>query len=287
MATAYSQDVQIGSYNIIRLRVEYSGTSAHCYIEFTRNSAWTDTWNDPNASITFNGTTVSAPYYYSGTVTPGTYIQLCDAGGFAVSASGGTYNWSFDNPTSGAVLGCSGTITIPAQSLTEIYVPVEVSGSIVRKEVSKAYVPVSNSTLSEATFGEITRPAGADESFETMSGAVDATSFVSACNANANIKNYVINVDKTVVSIEAYNYSRTFGALYFRFSDGSLWTISLAASVAGFGFPTGTNDKTCAKCDATLVITKSKIRKTVTKVYAPVYDSTSQTYKRKLSFEAV
>ena len=115
MATAYSQDVLVGTYNIIRLRVEYSGTSAHCYIEFKRTSGWTGTWNDSNASITLNGTTVGAPYYYDGYV--GTdYIQLCDAGGFTLPEGGGTYTWSFNNPTPGSVLGCSGTITIPSQT---------------------------------------------------------------------------------------------------------------------------------------------------------------------------
>lgn len=123
MATAYSDEVAVGSYNRIRLRVEYSGTSATCYIEFRRTSAWTTTWADSQASIEFNGTTNSAPYYYSGTVGT-SWIQLTSAGGFSVSTSGGTYGWSFNNP-SGGVLGCSGQIYVPAQFTP----PTGVSGS--------------------------------------------------------------------------------------------------------------------------------------------------------------
>ena len=36
--------------------------------------------------------------------------------GDTVSTAGGTYNWRFNNPGSSSVLGCSGTLTIPAQS---------------------------------------------------------------------------------------------------------------------------------------------------------------------------
>lgn len=115
MATAYSGEVAIGSYNRIRLRVEYSGTSATCYIEFRRTSGYTATWADSSASITFNGTTQAAPYSYSGYV--GTdWVQLTSAGGFSVSTSGGTYSWSFNNPGGGSVLGCSGTISIGSQA---------------------------------------------------------------------------------------------------------------------------------------------------------------------------
>lgn len=112
MATAYSDEVAIGSYNRIRLRVEYSGTSATCYIEFRRTSSYTTTWADSSASITFNGTTIAAPYSYTGTVST-SWVQLVNVGGFTVSTSGGTYNWSFNNP--GGVLGCSGTIVIGSQ----------------------------------------------------------------------------------------------------------------------------------------------------------------------------
>lgn len=114
MATAYSNEVSVGTYNRIRMRVEYSGTSAHCYMEFRRTSSYTGTWADTQASITLNGTTKSAPYSYSGTV--GTdWVQLCNADGFTISTSGGTYNWTFNNPGGSSVLGCSGSITIDAQ----------------------------------------------------------------------------------------------------------------------------------------------------------------------------
>ena len=116
MATAYSAAVSPGGYNLIRLRVEYTGTSATCYIEFSRTSSWTDTWGDDAASITFNGQTVSAPYWYTGTVD-GTWRTIDSASGFTVSTSGGTYSWSFNNPLTGSVLQCSGTIDIPAQQV--------------------------------------------------------------------------------------------------------------------------------------------------------------------------
>lgn len=115
MATAYSDEVAVGSYNRIRLRVEYSGTSATCYMEFRRTSSYTGAWADSQASITFNGTTVSAPYSYSGTVGT-SWVQLCNASGFTVSTSGGTYSWNFNNPGGSSVLGCSGTIVIGSQA---------------------------------------------------------------------------------------------------------------------------------------------------------------------------
>ena len=114
MATAYSGEVAVGTYNRIRLRVEYSGSSAHCYIEFRRTSSYTGAWADSQASITLNGVTNAAPYNYSGTVGTN-WVQLCDAGGFSVPASGGTLGWSFNNPGGSSVLGCSGTIDISSQ----------------------------------------------------------------------------------------------------------------------------------------------------------------------------
>ena len=118
MATAYSEEVSPGGsgYNRIRLRVEYSGTSATCYIEFRRTSTWSDTWGDDAASITFNGQTVNAPYWYTGSVD-GTWRTIDSASGFTVSLSGGTYSWHFNNPLTGSVLDCGGTITIPSQQV--------------------------------------------------------------------------------------------------------------------------------------------------------------------------
>lgn len=116
MATAYSEEVNPGGtgYNRIRLRVEYSGTSATCYIEFRRTSSWSATWGDDGASITFNGQTVSAPYWYTGTVDS-TWRTIDSASGFTVPLSGGTFSWHFNNPIQGSVLDCGGTITIASQ----------------------------------------------------------------------------------------------------------------------------------------------------------------------------
>lgn len=114
MATAYSGEVAVGSYNRVRLKVDYSGTSATCTIQFRRTSSWSTTWSDANATLTFNGVTKGAGYSYTGSVGTG-WIDLKTVSGYSVSTSGGNYSWTFSNP-SGGVLGCSGTISIPAQS---------------------------------------------------------------------------------------------------------------------------------------------------------------------------
>lgn len=116
MATAYSGEVAVGSYNRIRLRVEYSGTSATCYIEFRRTSAWSDTWGDDAAEISFNGQTKAAPYWYTGYVD-GTWRDIDSASGYTIPITGGTFNWKFNNPLEASVLGCSGTIVIPSQQV--------------------------------------------------------------------------------------------------------------------------------------------------------------------------
>lgn len=114
MATAYSGEVAVGSYNRVRLKVDYSGTSATCTIQFRRTSSWSTTWSDANATLTFNGATKGAAYSYTGTVGTG-WVDLKTVSGYSVSTSGGNYSWTFSNP-SGGILGCSGTISIPAQS---------------------------------------------------------------------------------------------------------------------------------------------------------------------------
>lgn len=110
MATAYSGEVSIGTYNRIRIKCDYSGTSATCTVQFRRTQAYSGYWGDSRATLTFNGTTKSTPYSYSGTVGT-SWINIASASGYSVSTSGGTYNWSFSNP-GGGVLGCSGTLTI-------------------------------------------------------------------------------------------------------------------------------------------------------------------------------
>lgn len=111
MATEYSSEVAVGSWNRIRIKCDYSGTSATLTIQFRRTSGYSTTWYSDMATLTFNGQTKSAAYSYSGYV--GTdWINLKTVSGYTISTSGGTYNWSFvDN----AVLGCSGSITLPSQ----------------------------------------------------------------------------------------------------------------------------------------------------------------------------
>lgn len=153
MATAYSSEVAVGTYNRIRLRVEYNGTSAHCYIEFRRTQAYSSSWADTQASITFNGATIAAPYSYTGTVGVD-WVQLCNASGFSVSTSGGTYSWTFNNPGGSSVLGCSGTIYIPSQAS----IP---SGGYING-VTSYWDNVTGETMIHGTSAGVTNTGGSD-----------------------------------------------------------------------------------------------------------------------------
>lgn len=115
MATVYSGEVSIGSYNRIRIKCDYSGTSATLAVQFRRTSSYSGSWSDSGAKLTFNGTTKSAAYSYSGTVGTSWVTLKGNITGYTVSTSGGTYNWSFTNPN-GGVLACSGTLTVPSQA---------------------------------------------------------------------------------------------------------------------------------------------------------------------------
>ena len=114
MPTVYSAEVAIGSWNRIRIQCDYSGTSATLTIQFRRTSGYNTTWRDTAARLIFNGQDKDASYAYTGYV--GTdWVTLRPAiSGYTISAGGGTYSWQFTQPA-GGVLGCSGTITIPAQ----------------------------------------------------------------------------------------------------------------------------------------------------------------------------
>lgn len=116
MATVYSAEVEVGSYNRIRIKCDYSGTTANLTIQFRRTSSYTTTWRDTGARLIFNNNQdKDASYAYTGTVGT-TWVDLRPTiTGYTISTSGGTYNWQFTQPA-GGVLGCSGTITIPAQS---------------------------------------------------------------------------------------------------------------------------------------------------------------------------
>lgn len=113
MATAYSGEVSIGTYNRIRIKCDYSGTSATCTVQFRRTQAYSGYWGDSRATLTFNGATKNAGYSYSGNVGT-SWVNLVTVSGYSVSTSGGTYSWDFSNP-GGGVLGCSGSITIDSQ----------------------------------------------------------------------------------------------------------------------------------------------------------------------------
>lgn len=112
MATAYSGEVSIGTYNRIRIKCDYSGTSATLTVQFRRTQAYSGYWGDSQATLRFNGVTKGAGYSRSGTVGT-SWVNLVTVSGYSVSASGGTYSWQFNNPS--GVLGCSGSIYIPSQ----------------------------------------------------------------------------------------------------------------------------------------------------------------------------
>lgn len=113
MATAYSSEVAIGTYNRIRIKCDYSGTSATCTVQFRRTQAYSGYWYDNRATLNFNNTIKDAAYSYSGNVGT-SWVNLVTVSGYTISTSGGTYSWQFTNPQ-GGVLGCSGTITIGSQ----------------------------------------------------------------------------------------------------------------------------------------------------------------------------
>lgn len=115
MATAYSGEVSIGTYNRIRIKCDYSGTSATLTVQFRRTQAYSGYWGDSQATLRFNGVTKGAGYSRSGTVGT-SWVNLVTVSGYSVSTSGGTYSWQFNNPS--GVLGCSGSINIPAQGST-------------------------------------------------------------------------------------------------------------------------------------------------------------------------
>lgn len=112
MATEYSAEVAVGTYNRIRIKCDYSGTSATLTIQFRRTSGYSTTWYSDFATLTFNGQTLGAAYSYSGYVGTDWVNLRSPISGYSISTSGGTYSWNFYD---GAVLGCSGTITLPSQ----------------------------------------------------------------------------------------------------------------------------------------------------------------------------
>lgn len=117
MATTYSSEVSVGTYNRIRIKCDYSGTSATLTIQFRRTSTYTGTWGDTQATLVFNGQSKAAAYNYSGTVGSDWVDLRASISGYTIPSSGGTFSWTFNNPGGSSVLGCSGTLTIPSQAV--------------------------------------------------------------------------------------------------------------------------------------------------------------------------
>lgn len=150
MATVYSPEVSVGTYNRVRIKCDYSGTSATLTVQFSRTSSWTDTWVDQSATLTFNGQTKNAAYSYYGTVSS-SWVDLVVVSGYSISSSGGTYSWTFNNP-SGGVLGCSGTLTIPSQGTAP-------SGGYING-ITSAWNSVANEVQVSTTSAGVTNTGG-------------------------------------------------------------------------------------------------------------------------------
>lgn len=116
MATVYSNEYTAGN-NMVRLKCDYSGTSATLTVQFKRtSSSYTTTWADSCSTLKFNNVTKDAPYSWTGTATTGSWISLVTVSGYPIDISGGTYHWHFYNCYSGTVLYGSGDFSIPAQA---------------------------------------------------------------------------------------------------------------------------------------------------------------------------
>lgn len=114
MATVYSNTSTSG-YNDIRIKVDYSGTSATCTVQFKRNGSYGSYgWKDPNATLEFNGTTKGAGYGDPGYVS-NNWVNLKTVSGYSISTSGGSYGWKLSKGA-GASLSGSGTVNIPSQA---------------------------------------------------------------------------------------------------------------------------------------------------------------------------
>lgn len=175
MATVYSSEVSVGTYNRIRLKCDYSGTSASFDIQFRRTASYTGSWADTQATLTFNSQTKAAAYSYSGTVGTSWVTLKSGISGYTISASGGTYSWTFNNPGGSSVLGCSGTITIPAQGtapsngyINSLQSTYNSNNNLI--EFSASSVGVSTSTaLNDAQFRILLTPnTGGGLSYQTV-----------------------------------------------------------------------------------------------------------------------
>lgn len=236
MATTYSNEVAVGTYNRIRLKCDYSGTSATISIQFRRTSSWTGTWYDNAATLTFNGQTKSASYSYTGTVGTSWVTLVSNISGYTISSSGGTYSWTFNN-TSGGVLGCSGDITISSQATApyggEITSVVPGTDSFTMTGgVASMGTGGTSTTVELVVLNAPYTQAGIPqryESFHTLTDTKTITNLSPAANGGITITPNKL----FYIGIYAHN-----GVLDYRFDGGSAVTLAEAptltvASAAG------------------------------------------------------
>lgn len=196
MATVYSNEVSVGSYNRIRIKCDYSGTSATLTVQFRRTAAYTGTWADSTATLKFNNQSKSASYSYSGNVGTSWVDLRGSISGYTISTSGGTYNWVFNNPSSSSVLGCSGTITIPSQASAPSGLSYSVQSVAWNSVTGKASVSSFGGTGSSLQF-IINKTAGSFGDRFAYEVATTATSGTKTCTTSNAVFKSPSNLDTT------------------------------------------------------------------------------------------
>lgn len=272
MATVYSGEVAVGTYNRIRIKCDYSGTSATLTIQFRRTSSYTGTWGDTNATLTFNGQTKGAAYSYSGKVGT-SWVNLRGAiSGYSISTSGGTYNWTFNNPGGSSVLGCSGSITVPSQAVAPTTPTVSASNPGTTNSNSVTWGTTSMGTPSSGTvylYGgtsaspttQLTTKTTTGNSTYTHSSLAANTKYYYRARANnGQWSNY--SSDATAITRAAAPSAsvgtRTVNSIQINYStaaDGNAYSKSIQYSLDGTNWSTGSTVSTGSASSGSYKIT--------------------------------
>lgn len=204
MATVYSSEVSVGTYNRIRIKCDYSGTSATLSLQFRRTSATSSTWSDSGAKLKFNGTTKSASYSYSGTVGTSWVTLKSNITGYSISTSGGNYSWSLSKQY--GQLSGSGNISIPSQGTAPTGLDVDIvdaTWNSVTLNTTVGNWGSGSGAVRDGYLLEVPYVAGVDKYMTTYSG--NTTSPVQL-TINAETSNYEFSdVPFTVYGCHQYH----------------------------------------------------------------------------------